>query len=89
MTTEPPSGLRQNLARLYNMSTEEQFNRCVETAKYKKLMFSLCWFHAVLLERRKFKSLGWNVPYEFNDSDFSICENILAIYLDEYVSPWT
>ena len=84
MTTEPPSGLRQNLARLYNMSTEEQFNRCHESVKYKKLMFSLCWFHAVLLERRKFKSLGWNVPYEFNDSDFSICENILAIYLDEY-----
>ena len=47
-------------------------------------MFSLVWFHALILERRKFKSLGWNIPYEFNDSDFQICESILRIYIDEY-----
>merc|ERR1719502_601152 len=61
-----------------------------EAAKYKKLFFSLCWFHAVLLERKKFKMLGWNVAYDFNDSDFEIDENILAMYLDEYPNdiPW-
>lgn len=46
-------------------------------------MFSLCWFHAVLLERRKFQSLGWNVKYDFNDSDFAICENLLSMYLSK------
>jgi len=55
-----------------------------ETQKYRKLFFSLVWFHATLLERRKFRTLGWNTPYDFNDSDFDICENILGMYLDEY-----
>merc|ERR1711871_105750 len=86
MTTEPPQGLRANLNRLYDQITEERLERCSETVtpKYKKLLFSLCWFHALILERRKFRSLGWAIPYEFNDSDFNICEDILGIYLEEY-----
>jgi len=54
---------------------------CSKPEKYKKLLFSLVWFHAVLLERRKFGSLGWNIPYAFNESDFSVCENILSLYV--------
>jgi len=58
--------------------------------KYKKLLFSLCWFHSILLERRKFKSLGFNIPYDFNDSDFNICKDILKLYLAQYndETPW-
>ena len=33
--------------------------------------------------------LGWNIPYDFNDSDFEVSENLLSIYLDEYEdTPW-
>uniref|UniRef100_A0A7S2RVL0 Dynein heavy chain n=1 Tax=Mucochytrium quahogii TaxID=96639 RepID=A0A7S2RVL0_9STRA len=90
MTTEPPKGLKANLIRLYNLIPEEEFERCEQASKYKKLLFCLAWFHALLLERRKFKSLGWNIPYDFNDADYLICENILAMYLDEYPdkTPW-
>ena len=88
MTTEPPKGLRANMLRLYSNMTDEQFNRVKKPEKYKKLLFSLCWFHSVVVERRKFMNLGWNVPYAFNDSDFSVCENILASS-DEYdETPW-
>ncbi|KAL3268444.1 hypothetical protein HHI36_007555, partial [Cryptolaemus montrouzieri] len=70
MTTEPPKGLKANLKRLYNIITEDQFSVCEAREKYKKLLFSLCFFHAILLERKKFQQLGWNVIYSFNDSDF-------------------
>ncbi|XP_046574741.1 LOW QUALITY PROTEIN: dynein axonemal heavy chain 2-like [Haliotis rubra] len=89
MTTEPPKGLKANMKRLYNLLAESQFNRCHKQDKYKKLLFCLCFFHSVLLERRKFLMLGWNIAYEFNDSDFEVSENLLSIYLDEYEdTPW-
>ena len=77
------------MKRLYQLITEQQFSRCHKQDKYKKLLFSLCFFHSVLLERRKFLMLGWNIQYGFNDSDFEVSENLLSIYLDEYEeTPW-
>ncbi|KAG7190743.1 hypothetical protein KM043_006815 [Ampulex compressa] len=89
MTTEPPKGLKANMKRLYNLMTESQFDLCQARSKYKKLLFTLVFFHAVLLERKKFQQLGWNVVYSFNDSDFEVSENLLQVYLDEYPdTPW-
>uniref|UniRef100_A0A8D2M0S0 Dynein axonemal heavy chain 2 n=1 Tax=Varanus komodoensis TaxID=61221 RepID=A0A8D2M0S0_VARKO len=89
MTTEPPTGLKANMKRLYQLITEPQFSRCTKPAKYKKLLFALCFFHSILLERKKFLQLGWNIVYGFNDSDFEVSENLLSLYLDEYEeTPW-
>uniref|UniRef100_A0A8C8XZF1 Dynein axonemal heavy chain 2 n=1 Tax=Panthera leo TaxID=9689 RepID=A0A8C8XZF1_PANLE len=89
MTTEPPKGLKANMTRLYQLMTESQFSRCSKPAKYKKLLFALCFFHSVLLERKKFLQLGWNIVYGFNDSDFEVSENLLSLYLEEYEeTPW-
>mmetsp|Transcript_18885 Transcript_18885/g.22437 ORF Transcript_18885/g.22437 Transcript_18885/m.22437 type:complete len:4042 (-) Transcript_18885:161-12286(-) len=84
MTTEPPKGLRANMSKLLNLIGEDTFAKCGQRIKYKKILFALTWFHSVLLERRKFKSLGFNVPYEFNDSDYEICHDIVIVFLDEY-----
>lgn len=60
------------MKRLYNLVGETQFMVCQNQIKYKRLLFSLCFFHSVLLERKKFQQLGWNVVYSFNDSDFDV-----------------
>ncbi|XP_076454460.1 dynein axonemal heavy chain 2-like [Babylonia areolata] len=89
ITTEPPKGLKANLTRLYSKITDAQFDHCKAHDKYRRLLFCLCFFHSVLLERRKFLMLGWNIAYEFNDSDFEVSENLLSIYLDIYEdTPW-
>jgi dynein heavy chain len=81
--------LKANMIRLYNNMTDAQFSRCQAGVKYRKLLFSLVFFHAVLVERRKFGTLGYNVPYDFNESDFDISEDCLAYYLDAYpTTPW-
>ncbi|XP_048505442.1 dynein axonemal heavy chain 2 [Athalia rosae] len=77
MTTEPPKGLKANMKRLYHLITDSQFDMCSAKAKYKKLLFTLVFFHAVLLERKKFQQLGWNVIYSFNDSDFEMICSIV------------
>ena len=89
MTTEPPKGIRANMKRLYQTVNEPYFNEVGCAHKFKKLLFTLCFFHSVLIERRKFLMLGWNVVYGFNDSDFEVSMNILDIYLQSYPeTPW-
>lgn len=89
MTTEPPKGLRANLLRLYNAITEDSFAECKCQQKYQKLLFSLVYFHSVLLERRKFRTLGLNIPYDFNDTDFRVSDDLLKSYLDSSEeTPW-
>jgi len=48
----------------------KNFTKCEKDTEFRKACYGLVWFHAMLLERRKFKTLGFNTPYAFNDSDY-------------------
>ena len=52
------------------------------------MLFGLCMFHAVIQERKKFGPLGWNITYEFNDSDREFAFNTLKMYCSEPPIPW-
>ena len=65
-------GIKANMKRLYQLINESTFPRCTADIKYKKLLFALSFFHSLLIERRKFLMLGWNIVYGFNDSDYEV-----------------
>ncbi|KAJ3368393.1 Dynein heavy chain 1, axonemal [Kappamyces sp. JEL0680] len=83
-TMEPPNGIKANLLRNYAAFNDDFLSQCTKANEWKKLLFSLCFFHAVIQERRKFGALGWNIPYEFTDGDLQICIRQLKMFLDEY-----
>jgi dynein heavy chain len=83
LTNEPPKGLKANLKRTFNEVTEEDYEGCTKPREYKKLLFALAYFHAVILERRKYGAIGWNIPYEWMNSDFVTSKTQLKMYLDE------
>lgn len=48
MTLEPPSGLRSNLLRTYANMDNKDLNDCDKPSEYKKLIFALSFFHAIV-----------------------------------------
>ena len=78
--TEPPNGLKLNLRSTYFKIPNTALTDCPHSA-FPTLVFVLAFFHAVVQERRKYGKIGWNVSYDFNESDFQVCMDILHTYL--------
>lgn len=89
ITNEPPSGMQANLHTALGNFTQDTLEQCTKESEFKGILFSLCYFHAAVAERRKFGPQGWNRIYPFNIGDLTICVYVLHNYLEANVRvPW-
>jgi len=90
ITNEPaPQGLQANMIRAFSIFEDEVLKQSQKPAEFKSTVFALSFFHAVIVERRKFGAQGWNRVYPFNLGDLSVCGQVLRNYLDEQPKiPW-
>jgi len=89
ITNEPPTGMQANLHKALDNFTQETLEMCSKEAEFKTILFSLCYFHAVVAERRKFGPQGWNKIYPFNVGDLNISVSVLYNYLEASPKvPW-
>lgn len=93
VVTEPPDGLQLNMKSILSKLSEESLEECPHQG-FKPLVWVVSFFHAIIQDRRKFGKIGWNVAYDFNESDFRISYRLLGMYLrkawenkDEMI-PW-
>ena len=83
ITNEPPKGLKANIKRTFAEVSEADYESCSKPREYKKMLFALAFFHACILERRKFGAIGWNIGYQWMNSDFLTSKMNIMMYLDE------
>ncbi|CAL1548575.1 unnamed protein product, partial [Lymnaea stagnalis] len=55
---------------------------------WKRVIFGICFFHAVILERKKFGPLGWNITYAFSDSDRECALLNMEMFCKDGYIPW-
>ncbi|CAH0551274.1 unnamed protein product [Brassicogethes aeneus] len=79
---EPPTGMFANLHKALDNFNQETLEMSSKESEFKAILFALCYFHAVVAERRKFGPQGWNRNYPFNIGDLSISVNVLYNYLE-------
>jgi len=89
MTNEPSFTLKSNMKGSFKsdpLSNDEFMSGVDKPQVFKKIAFGLTMFHAIILQRRSFGPLGWNIRYKFTQSDLEISLRQLRYFINEYDS---
>ncbi|NXY36993.1 DYH9 protein, partial [Pomatorhinus ruficollis] len=82
ITSEAPTGMHANLHKALDNFSQDTLEMCSQEKEFRSILFALCYFHAVVAERRKFGAQGWNRPYPFSTGDLTISVSVLYNYLE-------
>ena len=87
MTNEPSFTLKSNMKGSFKsepLNNEEFLDDVEKPEIFRKIAFGLTMFHAIILQRRSFGPLGWNISYKFTQSDLEISLRQLRYFINEY-----
>jgi len=80
------SGLKESVKQTYAyweelFSSNYELNQdLISSTRGSKLLFILAWTHAILRERKTFKTFGWKENYDFTSGDLFSATKIIEIY---------
>lgn len=85
-------GISSSLLGIYSSisdSKEEMafYESSARPEQWKKLFFNLSFFHCVIRERSLYGSIGWNIRYEFSESDLRISSRQLMQMINQFNFP--
>lgn len=88
ITSDPPSGLKANLKQAFACFSKETFEEL--ESRTKGILMGLIQFHAVMVERKKFGSKGFNMNYPFSLGDLTCSFQVLKNYMESAPAkvPW-
>ena len=88
ITSDPPSGLKANLKQAFACFSRETYEEL--ESRTKGILFGLCQFHAVMVERKKFGAKGYNMMYPFSVGDLVCSASVLRNYMESAPAkvPW-
>jgi dynein heavy chain len=69
VTNEPPKGLKSGISRTFSTIVNQDFIDKIDSSQWRVIVFTICFMHSIVQERRKFGPIGFCIPYEFNNSD--------------------
>lgn len=73
LSNEAPVDARSAMTRAWALFSPDRVEACKRPPEFKATLVALCFFHTVVLGRRRFGALGWSRPYSFNAGDLNIC----------------
>ncbi|GMH57655.1 hypothetical protein TL16_g02438 [Triparma laevis f. inornata] len=88
LTNDPPSGLKANLIGAISSFSKEDYEDA--EPRTRGILFGLCYFHAVVVERKKFGGIGYNMMYPFALGDLRDSAKCLNNYMENAPTkiPW-
>ncbi len=100
VANEAPADIKSNMVRAWSNFSQERLDavgakdpgtQLEKRQAFQACLFALCWFHSLVLGRRRFGPQGWSRGYSFNTGDLTICANVLQAYIEAAPSgsvPW-
>ena len=88
LSNEPPAGMQANVMRALSSFKADEFND--SEPKVRAILYGLSHFHAIVMERKKFGAMGYNIMYPFGLGDLRDSAICLNNYMESAPSkiPW-